>query len=165
MSPLSVLAIDPGPERSAWILLDGDTVLSHGLEPNAIFAPPVHLAHEIAIECLACYGMPVGAEIFETAYWIGQLFERWKVRTRPVRRILRRDVKLHLCGSARAKDGNVRRAILDRYPRTGGGACPQVGTKAQPGPLYGVRRDVWAALAVGITAQAQIAAEAKETER
>jgi len=56
-------------------------------------------------------------------------------------------VKLHLCGSARAKDTNIRQALIDRY---GGSAA--IGKKAAPGPLYGVSKDVWSALAVAVTA-------------
>ena len=61
-------------------------------------------------------------------------------------------VCMHLCKNNRAKDGNVRQAILDRYPATGGGKNPQVGTKKAPGPLYGVSGHAWQALAVAITA-------------
>ena len=61
---------------------------------------------------------------------------------------------MYLCNSMRAKDSNIRQAILDRYPTTGGGKCPQVGTKKEPGPLYGVSKDVWAAIGVGLTYQA-----------
>jgi hypothetical protein len=56
--------------------------------------------------------------------------------------VFRRDVKLHLCDSPRAKDGNVRQALLDRLG-------PQ-GTKKAPGPTYGVKSHEWAALAVAV---------------
>jgi hypothetical protein len=58
--------------------------------------------------------------------------------------VFRRDVKLHLCGSARAKDPNIRQALLDRFG--------PVGTKKAPGPLYGVKSHIWSALAVAVTA-------------
>lgn len=46
---------------------------------------------------------------------------------------------------------DVRKALLDLFPRTGGGATPQVGTKAKPGPLYGISTHAWAALGVAVT--------------
>ena len=54
---------------------------------------------------------------------------------------------MRLCNSMRAKDANVRQAILDRF----GGKAAAIGRKRQPGPLYGIAGDLWAALAVGIT--------------
>jgi hypothetical protein len=61
----------------------------------------------------------------------------------------RKDVKLHLCGSPRAKDANIRQALLDRY----GGKEKAIGSKHQRGPLYGIRSHLWAALAVAVTYQ------------
>ena len=58
---------------------------------------------------------------------------------------------MHLCNSVRAKDSNVRQALLDRFPATGGGKTPQIGTKSKPGPLYGFSKDMWAALGVALT--------------
>jgi hypothetical protein len=60
---------------------------------------------------------------------------------------------MHLCGNARAKDANVRQALLDLYgDGTRQTAC---GVKSKPGPLYGIKKDEWAALAVGLTYQAR----------
>ena len=55
-------------------------------------------------------------------FWIGRFADRWETGPRlvsdiPARRpamlVYRRDVKLHLCGQARAKDANVRQALID----------------------------------------------------
>ena len=54
---------------------------------------------------------------------------------------------MYLCHSMKAKDGNIRQAILDLY----GGKDVALGNKKRPGPLYGVSKDIWAALAVAIT--------------
>ena len=104
----------------------------------------------LAIEMIASYGMPVGREVFETCVWIGRMVQ---VSHDPDNVVLvyRQAVKLHLCGTPRAKDSNIRQALLDLYPRTGGGKTPQIGTKALPGPLYGVTSHAWPALGVAIT--------------
>ena len=65
--------------------------------------------------------------------------------------VSRSGAKMHVCGVSNAKDSNIRRALLDMYPRTGGGKEPAVGIKKQKGPLYGMANDMWAALAVGVT--------------
>lgn len=141
-----LLAIDPGPTESAYVRYDGALPVSWAKLPNEELrrmlsneSPP------LVIEMIASYGMAVGAEVFETCVWIGRFIER---RGGHVRRIYRRDVKLHLCGSARAKDANVRQALIDRY----GGKERAIGRKATPGPLYGLTGDCWAALGVAVTA-------------
>ena len=97
----------------------------------------------VVVEMVASYGMPVGKEVFETCVWIGRFMQVWHDPD-AVRLIYRRDVKLHLCGSARAKDGNIRQALIDKLG-------PQ-GTKKAPGPTYGVKSHAWAALALAVTA-------------
>tara|TARA_R110000782_G_scaffold270328_1_gene370371 strand:+ start:2399 stop:2917 length:519 start_codon:yes stop_codon:yes gene_type:complete len=151
----TLLAIDPGTTESGWALFGADGSLwDHGISAN------YRLYHEIpdepyfrvAIEMIASYGMPVGKEVFETCVWIGRFVEFFVERH--CRKVYRRQVKVELCGSPRAKDSNIRQAILDRYPPTGGGKTPQIGTKAQPGPLYGVKSHIFAAIGVGLTARA-----------
>jgi hypothetical protein len=68
-----------------------------------------------------------------------------------VQLVYRRDVKLHLCHSPRAKDANVRQALIDRLG-------PQ-GTKKNPGPTYGMKSHLWAALAVGVYAMDKVVRE------
>jgi hypothetical protein len=117
----------------------------------------------LAIESIASYGMAVGAEIFETCVWAGRFIQQWYVRTPlpdgqdTVLRVYRRDVKLHLCGSSRATDANIRQALIDLY---GPSKATAVGLKATPGPLYGISADVWAALGVAVTVEAQLASDA-----
>lgn len=99
----------------------------------------------VAIEMISCYGMPVGAEVFETCLWIGEF--RAIMRPQPVTLCYRRDIKLHLCGTAKAKDSNVRQALIDRLGKPG--------TKKDPGPTYGVTSHMWSALAVAVYAADQ----------
>jgi hypothetical protein len=103
-------------------------------------------AHMLAVEMFSSYGMPVGAEVFEACVWVGRFIERWGGE---YRLIYRTDVKLHLTNQRRAKDANVRQALIDRY---GPGKDRAIGRKASPGPLYGLTGDCWSALAVAVTA-------------
>lgn len=154
-----ILAIDPGNEQSAWALWDGTTVLDHGKAPNAEVLARLRRApfwgdfcarRGLAVEMVASYGMAVGKEVFETCLWVGRFVEAW-ARSElylPARLVYRREVKLHLCESPKANDANIRAALIDRF----GGKAAAVGLKASPGPLYGIKADRWAALAVAITA-------------
>ena len=149
---MTALTIDPGPKQSAWLVLG-----SRGM-PRAFAIWPNHrllLAlrngeftaelTDLVIEKVEGYGMPVGWETFETVFWSGRFTEAAQPLT--VTRIGRKAVKLHLCGSLRAKDPNIRQALIDRY-----GGSDAIGRKADPGPLYNISKDVWSALAVAVTA-------------
>lgn len=153
-----ILAVDPGDTHSAYVrYVVGGPLLERGKVPNDEMRGIAANSHRpydaLAIEMIASYGMPVGAEVFETCVQIGRLVEigerqRFDCVGRPaVALVYRRDVKLHLCGQARAKDGNVRQALIDRY----GGKERAIGRKATPGPLFGISADVWQALAVAVT--------------
>lgn len=115
--------------------------------------PEVENAERIVCEWIQSMGMAVGKSVFDTCRWIGVFEAKAESLGIPMHLVYRRDVKMHLCGSTKAKDGNVRQAILDLYPATGGGKTPQIGTKSQPGPLYGITSHAWAALGLGLTFQ------------
>lgn len=150
-----LVAIDPGPTESAYVLYNGDRPTRFGKVLNEELlawlrswdhnSGPFLYADHLAIEMIASYGMAVGREVFETCVWIGKYLEAAGRAESTL--VYRRDVKLHLCGQARAKDSNVRQALIDRY----GGKDKAIGKKATPGPLYGVSADVWQALAVAVT--------------
>ena len=113
-------------------------------------------------------------QLVETIQWIGEfryILRHLGISMTPIDRV---DEKMHLCQFSTAKDTNVRQAIIDRFggePAMAGPKCPACngkggsglgknrvvcptccGTKVvKPGCLYGISKDVWAALAVAIT--------------
>lgn len=151
MTGQEIMAIDPGTAQSGFVVMTDRLVSDSGVLPNAEMLRWVSL-HKglLAIEMVASYGMAVGKDVFETVRWIGRFQQAYR-DPEAVRLVYRRDVRLFLCASPKAKDANVRQALLDMFPRTGGGKTPQIGTKAQRGPLYGVSSHSWAALAVAVT--------------
>lgn len=156
VSSKAIFAIDPGPTQSGWVVYDSGRVVEGGVMLNEEMLTYLECQTrlcKLAIEMIASYGMAVGKEVFETCVWIGRFQQAWHAPEK-VQKVYRRDVKLHLCGTSKAKDANIRQALIDLYPATGGGKCPQIGTKGQPGPLYGVSTHVWPALAVAVTLEA-----------
>jgi len=143
-----VLAIDPGPTESAYVMWSGDQVLAYAKVRNdnlvRLLLNPPREVEQAVIEKVASFGMPVGAEVFETVYWSGVFAHAFGLAR--VDRITRNEIKNHLCHSSRAKDGNLRQALIVRF---GGPAA--IGKKASPGPLYGLAGDTWSALAVAVT--------------
>lgn len=154
---MSIFALDPGTDKTGWCWYANGRVIDSGVMTNAEVIASIgsgswrEAGVRLCIEMIASYGMAVGREVFETCVWIGRFQQAWHAPDE-VKFIYRRDVKLHLCGTSKAKDPNVRQALLDLFPRTGGGKTPQIGTKSQPGPLYGVSSHAWAALGVAVTA-------------
>ncbi len=146
---MQILAIDPGPIQSAWVEYVDGKVRAFGLYDNLLLSGRIHCSspsYHLAIEMIACYGMPVGKTVFDTCVWIGRFIERFGGGGYSL--MYRREVKLHLCNSVRAKDSNIRQALIDRFGPTRQKA---IGTKKNPGPLYGFKTDLWAALAVAVT--------------
>ena len=140
------MAIDPGPERSAWCTYDisfNPTRISAGILPNEDVKNLVACMEDatLVVEGIASYGMPVGAEVFETCIWIGRFIES---HLGMYRLIYRKDVKMHLCGSMRANDAAIRQRLIDIFGPPG--------TKKNPGKLYGISKDMWSALALAVTA-------------
>lgn len=140
------IGIDPGPLHSGVVLWDGSRVIeAHPKMPNDLVRINLKLvwaAHRVVCEWIACYGMAVGKEVFDTCRVCGQLGQICEDSGRDIHFIIRPTVKTRLCGTPRAKDPNVRQALIDRLG--------PVGTKKQPGPLFGVTSHAWSALAVVI---------------
>ena len=147
----TVLAVDPGSERSAWLVYNGAAggIRAFATVDNdelleVLRADIADDVETVVIEKIESYGMAVGREVFDTVWWSGRFTEA--ARPTAVVQLPRRAVKLAICGDTRAKDANIRQALLDRF----GGARAK-GTKAAPGPLYGIAGDAWSALAIAIT--------------
>ncbi len=155
-----ILAIDPGNKESAYVLLDkdlkpiefgkfsNDNVRTETRRLFNLYYPKVN----VVIEMIASYGMAVGKEVFDTCVWIGRFYELFGDGY--VSFIYRKDEKINLCGSMKAKDSNIRQALIDRFG--------VVGTKKDKGWFYGVKSDIWAAYAVGVTYHDLYIAKKKE---
>lgn len=143
-----IAAIDPGPTESGWVILDNVNrrVVDAAVLPNDLIRIAVsNWCDRLAIEMIASYGMPVGADVFATCVEIGRYTELHFHSTGLMPRLVTRaEVKTAICGHSRAKDSNIRRALMD--------LLGPPGTKADPGPTYGVKSHAWAALAVAVTA-------------
>jgi len=136
----TIIGIDPGNKKSGWCLVQGGIIKSSGVIENEALLNYSFFAGRdsiLAIEWIQSMGMAVGKEVFETCWWAGRFAQH---HAGPVRMIPRGRIKLHHCGSSRAKDGNVAQSLRDKYG--------QKGTKAAPGYFYGVSSHVWQAFAV-----------------
>ena len=149
--PNLIIAIDPGPEFSAYVIWDGSAIALFGYEMNTEVrrlianyrTPSVAWPNlRLAIEQIGHYGtgMPAGRSVFDTCVEIGRFVQAWHPHKDDAMLILRKDIKLWHCGSMRAKDGNIRQVLIDKY------GAP--GTKKKPGPTYGISSHLWQAFAL-----------------
>lgn len=104
----------------------------------------------VALEMIDSYGMAVGRDVFETCVWIGRF---WQTLINndyaKIQAIYRKDEKLTLCESLKAKDSNIRQELINRYAKHDFKSGK--GVKKNPDTFYGVAKDVWQAIAVGVT--------------
>jgi hypothetical protein len=160
---MRILAIDPGNIQSAYVVLEHTTmkVEAYGLDPNTQMLLGFQGDREtfyhnyydvLCIEFPVPRGMPASKELFDTIYWIGRFDQAGRSK---MVRVDRKEVKMVLCGSTRAKDSNITAAIKDRflpYIKPGSKSKkPVIGCAGSEGPLYGIKKDMWAALGVALT--------------
>lgn len=151
---MKIMAIDPGPLQSAYVRLHDGIVAWHGILPNEHMRALLWCLRDtfasdgdrelLAIERMASMGMAIGQEVLDTCVETGRFVECGG--RDDVILVKRHEVKSAICGDSRAKDTNIRRALMDRF-----GGDSSIGTKKKPGPLYGIASHEWAALAVAVT--------------
>ena len=140
-----ILAIDPGSEQSAWLVWHNDNIAWMGIDKNEdILRSIIRSAKPdiLAIEMVQSYGMPVGKSVFETVKWIGKFEREAEIAHIKIIEVYRSNVKMYFCNSMRAKDSNIRQVLIDKFGSPG--------TKKSKGKLYGVKKDLWSALAIAI---------------
>lgn len=158
-----ILALDPGSSHTGWALVDDESgmVLEHGRHPNETLLAwyrdalvndeeTLDRGDLVVLEFMSPRGMLTSEHEFDALWWAGRLTEALE-RTGLVRieRVSRQEVKFVLLGKhgVPKADAAVRAILIDRYA-SGGGKEAAIGVKAHPGPLYGIKADEWAALAV-----------------
>ena len=156
-----ILAIDPGNiESGVTVIREKDLkpllaekIPNEELLENIVMdryedLDEVEPIEHVAIEMIASYGMAVGKSVFDTCVWIGRFIQAKETGVEP-KFIYRKDEKLNLCNSMKAKDSNIIQALVDRFaPNT---PNKGKGTKKEPGWFYGFKKDIWQAYAVGVT--------------
>lgn len=143
----ALLAIDPGTTHSGWVFMRNGNPQECGVSENREIIDMIHAnVCAVAIERVVSYGMAIGAETIETIEWVGRFHQAagWD----RARLIPRKEICQHVCNNARAKDPNIRQALIDRW----GGKAEAIGNVKKPGPLYAVKSHAWAALGVAVTA-------------
>jgi hypothetical protein len=154
----TVLAIDPGRWKSGWAVVAENPLRLHqfGISDNADMYKSLREFgigpyDVLAVEMVRSFGES-GDSLYETAAWVGAFAFAEGMPNKAARLVYRSDERLLLLpGERKISDAAVRRAVIEAFPQTGGGKEPAIGTKKEPGPLYGVKSHVWQAIGVGLT--------------
>jgi hypothetical protein len=156
-----VIGVDPGTAHGAYAVWDttsrkiidfGDIVNDDLLE---WLRTQTH-TDIICCETIQSYGQNVGAETFETCFFIGRVQEICWQRKQTFVPVKRKEAILTHCCSQKATDAQIRKAMLEYAGETG--------NKKNPGPTYGVSGHVWSALAIATFLPAQEEMERKIAE-
>ena len=144
---MGILSIDVGTTESGFCFIDKDTYkpISFGkISNNDLLKIVKNEDYDTLIyEEFQSYGMPIGISTITSITWNGRYMQIALDRGKQVDYIYRKEEKMNICGSMKAKDSNIRQALIDRFG--------EVGTKKNQGFFYGFKKDIWAAYAVGIT--------------
>jgi hypothetical protein len=140
-----IMGVDPGSSESAYVVWAHTHVVDQGHLPNRDLLKLIEAKGSdslLVLEQLARMGQDIGASVLETAFWSGQFAHAARIYDRIPRMVIKRA----LTGRTNTKDKDVRASLLLRF----GGQAKAMGTKAAPGPLYGVASHRWSALAVAV---------------
>lgn len=142
--PGVVLAIDPGPVKSAWVLWDGKRLVEHAYGVNFV-ALSMALGARASGAVHFAVEMPTAQrrasnKLYQTAFWVGRFVEAFGGA---FSLIGRHTVKSHLCGMQNVGNGQINEVLYETIgPK---------GTKKEPGPLFGTNVHERQALAVAVT--------------
>lgn len=150
---MMIMSIDPGNVHSAYCIIETETMqlIDFGIKDNDLLVNIVMNGTfgVVVIEMIASYGMAVGKEVFDTCVWIGRFTQKAMDSGKYVETIYRMEEKQTICHDSRAKDSNIRQALIDRFARYD--FKNGKGTKRDPDYFYGFSKDMWAAFAVAVT--------------
>lgn len=149
-----ILAIDPGPEKSSWVcwststetVAAGEDQVDNARLRDFLGGNIRDSAKQLVIERPVMMGKNATSALLETARWAGVFEGAWPGE---VETITYHRTRTHLTRCGSANEAAVRECLISRFAPAGYG--PQgKGTKANPGPFYGVTGHMWSAVAVAV---------------
>jgi hypothetical protein len=172
-----IIGVDPGPTKSGYVGFEPGNVrypidragiaLNEAVLGHLKFLGEWHGACALAVEMVSSYGVQVGKSTIDTTWWAGRFAQAAEAKGMPQIRVYRSTVRAHMFSRYislmppdpackhwptrwnQVGDPHVMRGLWARF---GGSKAKAVGTKKKPGPLYGLKGHMWAALAVAVTA-------------
>jgi len=150
-----ILGIDPGPRSSGLVLYAWDqtgpgvvvqSIKDATLDTVRKFIDDLADMEDAVVVVERTQAGPPSTQVVLTTEVVGRIMERCDAQNVRYDTYYRRDVLQALaCARIGNKDSLVRMACIELH---GGDKATAVGTKKNPGPLYGVSSHAWQALGV-----------------
>lgn len=149
-----ILALDVGTEQSGYCFMNSETYapLEFGKIDNYQLLERIVMMgmYDVLVyEEFQSYGMPVGKSTITSITWNGRFIQAAWDRKIPHVPIYRVEEKINLCGTTKAKDANLRQAMIDRFAKFD--FKNGKGTKDNRDWFYGFSKDAWSAAIIGVT--------------
>ena len=147
---MNILSLDVGTVESGYCLVDTDTYkpIKFGkiLNEDLLKIVKEEEYETLVYEEFQSYGMPVGQTTIASITWNGRYIQSALDRNKRVEPIFRKEEKMCLCGTMKAKDSNIRQALIDRFAQFD--FKNGKGTKAKKDFFYGFAKDSWSAFCI-----------------
>lgn len=142
-----ILAIDPGNEKSGYVVFDEITekIIEIGKIPNFELYNKIPELAKICsfccIEQISAYSQ-VGSSVIDTCVWIGLFMGKFDIKRTEL--FFRKTIVAYHTGSPKGNDGAIRNVMISRF----GNGNPRVRQKGTM--LASVTGDMWSALAIAV---------------
>lgn len=147
------LAIDVGTTETGYCVADMYNLkpIEFGKVDNEYLLNQMQIINYdiLVYEKFQSYGMGIGQSTIDSIEWNGRYIQTALDRLVKVYPMPRKEVKINICGSLRAKDTNIRLALIDRFAKHD--FKNGKGTKKNQDWFYGFKADVWSAYAILVT--------------
>lgn len=149
-----ILSLDVGTEQSGYCFMNSADYapLEFGKMNNQELLERIvmmGLYGALVYEEFQSYGMTVGQSTIKSITWNGRFIQVAWDRKIPFYPIYRVEEKINLCKSTKAKDANLRQAMIDRFAKFD--FKNGKGTKNNRDWFYGFSKDAWSAAIIGVT--------------
>ena len=143
---MNLIAIDPGPEQSGIVYMVDGKLKDADILENEYLCDALGdmelwpLCEHLAIEMPQSRGNIIPQTVLDTCVWVGRFRQVAGIPSTPM---FPSTIRTWLCGKPAVTKAAVKQALKDHFG--------EVGTKKNPGPLFGIgsaEDHKWSALAV-----------------
>ncbi len=157
---ITVIGLDPGSEKSAYVVWNNKNILVKGIPPNEELLEMLSDLQDryfpvLAIESMISIPGGVGKAVIQTIEWADRFYQAWQGERE---KVPVGNVRVALCGTMRSDNADVRRALIQRFG--------EPGIKKNPNPImYGLKGSGYhliRAFAVAVVHMDHLAFQARE---